>query len=131
MPDRPDGGAPCFSGEIRSDEVWKMLVGHGRHLRLSGHERLPRGRSSGSRSGDAKAREVYEAMAYQIAKWIGAAAAVLCGKVKAVVFTGGMARSKMLVGMIRKYAGFVAPFVVYPEIEEMVALASGAGRIGG
>ena len=29
------------------------------------------------RRGDAKAGEVYEAMAYQIAKWVGASAAVL------------------------------------------------------
>ena len=41
-----------------------------------------------------------------------------------MVFTGGMARSKMLIGMIRKYAGFVAPFLVYPEMEEMIALAT-------
>ena len=44
------------------------------------------------------------------------------GDVKAVVITGGMARSKLLVGMIRKYAGFVAPFVVYPEVEEMIGV---------
>ena len=76
------------------------------------------------RRGDAKAREVYEAMAYQIAKWVGASAAVLSGKVKAVVFTGGMARSQLLVRLIRKYCGFVAPFLVYPEMEEMAALAA-------
>jgi butyrate kinase len=35
-----------------------------------------------------------------------------------------MSRSKMLVRMIRKYAGFVAPFIVYPKSEEMYALAS-------
>ena len=65
-------------------------------------------------------------MAYQIAKWVGASAAVLSGQVKAVVLTGGLARSKRLVGLIRKYAGFVAPFMVYPEVEEMIALASAA-----
>ena len=46
------------------------------------------------RRGDAQAREVYEAMAYQIAKSVGEAAAVLCGRVKAVVFTGGMSQSR-------------------------------------
>ena len=120
----------CFSGEHTHAEVWKMLVGGGGMYRLSRHERLPR---SGERirSGDAKAQEVYEAMAYQIAKWVGASAAVLSGKVKAVVVTGGMARSRLLVGLIRKYAGFVAPFVVYPEVEEMIALATrAAGRDG-
>ena len=31
-----------------------------------------------------------------------------------------------LVRLIRKYAGFVAPFLVYPEMEEMYALAAAA-----
>ena len=117
--------ACCFSGKHTHAEVWKMLVGHGGMYAYLGtndcrevEERI--------RRGDAKAREVYEAMAYQIAKWVGASAAVLSGQVKAVVVTGGMARSKLLIGMIRKYAGFVAPFMVYPEIEEMIALASSA-----
>ena len=81
--------------------------------------------------GDAKAGEVYEAMAYQIAKWVGATAAVLSGKVNAVVFAGGMAGSKMLIRLIRKYCGFIAPFLVYPEMEEMVALACSVQDHGG
>jgi butyrate kinase len=114
----------CFSGKPR-DEVWKMLVGRGGIWSYLGtidcrevEERI--------KKGDKKAAEVYEAMAYQVAKWIGATAAVLSGQVKAVVVTGGMARSKSLVNMIKKYAGFVAPFVVFPEVEEMIALASSA-----
>jgi butyrate kinase len=121
----------CFSGKHTHEEVWKVLVGQGGIFAYLGtndcrevEERI--------RRGDAKAKEVYEAMAYQIAKWVGASAAVLSGQVKAVVITGGMARSKLLVKMIRKYAGFVAPFVVYPEVEEMVALATAAqGAVAG
>lgn len=41
-----------------------------------------------------------------------------------MVFAGGMARSKLLIRLIRKYCGFIAPFLIYPEMEEMVALAS-------
>ncbi len=115
----------CFSDDRAHAEVWKMLVGHGGIFAYLGtndcrevEERI--------RRGDAKAKEVYEAMAYQIAKWVGASAAVLSGRVKAVVVTGGMARSRLLVRLVRKYAGFVAPFVVYPEVEEMAALAAAA-----
>ncbi len=115
----------CFSGRPTHAEVKRMLVGGGGMYAYLGtndcrevEERI--------RKGDAKAKEVYEAMAYQIAKWVGASAAVLSGKVKAVVVTGGMARSRLLVRLMRKYAGFVAPFVVYPEVEEMTALASAA-----
>ncbi|MEN6457636.1 MAG: butyrate kinase [Thermoguttaceae bacterium] len=115
----------CFSDGKTYADIWKMLVGQGGIYSYLGtndcrevEERMAKG--------DAKAAEVYEAMAYQIAKWIGASAAVLSGQVKAVVVTGGMARSKPLIRFIRKYAGFVAPFVVYPEVEEMTALASAA-----
>jgi len=117
--------ALCFSGKHTHAEVWKMLVGHGGIYAYLGTNDC-REVEDRIRRGDAKAREVYEAMAYQIAKWIGASAAVLSGQVKAVVVTGGMARSPLLVRMIRKYAGFVAPLMVYPNVEEMNALATAA-----
>jgi butyrate kinase len=114
----------CFSGKHTHEEVWKMLVGHGGMFAYLGTNDC-RAVEDRIRRGDQKAAEVYEAMAYQIAKWVGASAAVLSGKVRAVVITGGMSRSKLLIRLIRKYAGFVAPFIVYPDTEEMIALASG------
>ncbi|NLF06382.1 MAG: butyrate kinase [Pirellulaceae bacterium] len=117
--------ATCFAGKHSHADVWKMLVGRGGMFAYIGTNDC---REVEKRIGrkDAKAAEVYEAMAYQIAKWIGASAAVLSGDVKAVVFAGGLARSKLLIRQIKKYAGFVAPFMVYPETEEMIALASAA-----
>ena len=102
-----------------------MLVGHGGLYAYLGTNDC-REVERRIRRGDAKARELYEVMAYKVAKWVGASAAVLSGRVKAVVITGGMSKSRLLVGMIRKYAGFVAPFLVYPEMEEMWALAASA-----
>jgi butyrate kinase len=113
----------CYSGEHTHADVKKTLVGRGGMFAYLGTNDC-REVENRIRRGDAKAREVYEAMAYQIAKWIGSSSAVLSGRAKAVVITGGMSRSKMLVRMIRKYAGFVAPFIVYPKSEEMFALAS-------
>ena len=115
----------CFSGKFSHDEVKKMLVGHGGLYAYLGTNDC-REIEKRIRRGDAKARELYEVMAYKVGKWVGASAAVLSGQVKAVVNTGGMSKSRLLVGMIRKYAGFVAPFIVYPELEEMLALASSA-----
>ncbi len=117
--------AVCFDNLHTHDEVWKMLVGHGGMYAYLGTNDC-RAVEDRIRRKDAKAAEVYEAMAYQIAKWIGASAAVLSGRVKAVVFAGGLARSKLLIRLIKKYAGFVAPFMVYPETEEMNALATAA-----
>jgi butyrate kinase len=113
----------CYSDHHTHEEIKKMLVGRGGLFAYLGTNDC-REVEARIRRGDKKAREVYEAMAYQIAKWVGSSTAVLSGQVKAVVFTGGLSRSRMLIGMIRKYAGFIAPFLVYAKSEEMLALAS-------
>jgi butyrate kinase len=79
--------------------------------------------------GDNLAREVYEAMAYQIAKEIGAMATVLKGHVDAILMTGGLASSRLLVDWVRDRVAFIGPVEVIPEIEEMRALAQGVLRI--
>lgn len=81
------------------------------------------------RNGDKKAELVYHAMAYNIAKEIGAMAAVLEGKVDAIFLTGGLAHSTILVEWIKKYVSFIAPVKVYPGERELFALASGAYRV--
>jgi len=78
--------------------------------------------------GDDRAREVYQAMAYQIAKEIGAMATVLSGRIDAIVLTGGLARSGLLVNWIVERVVFIAPVTVM-ETEEMSALAAGALRV--
>lgn len=51
-------------------------------------------------------------MAYQVAKQIGAMAAVLEGRVDAVLLTGGIAYSETVCDLIRRRTAFVAPVVV-------------------
>ena len=80
-------------------------------------------------AGDEVAREVYQAMAYQIAKEIGAMATVLEGGPDAILLTGGLAASELLVGWIRDRVAFLAPVEVFPAIEEMRALAQGGLRV--
>ena len=80
-------------------------------------------------TGDTAAREVYEAMAYQISKEIGAMAAVLAGRVDAIVLAGGLAGSTRLVGWIRDRVSWIARVLVYPGEDEMHALAEGALRV--
>ena len=77
--------------------------------------------------GDARAREVVDAMAYQIAKEIGAMATVLKGVVDAIVLTGAMAHSDHLVGLVRERVGFIAEaLLVLPGENELESLAAGA-----
>jgi butyrate kinase len=79
--------------------------------------------------GDAHAALVFDAMAYQVAKEIGAMAAVLHGGVDAVLLTGGMAHSTRLVEALRAHVEWIAPVVVYPGEDELQALAEGVLRV--
>jgi butyrate kinase len=78
--------------------------------------------------GDKWAKLVYENFAYQLAKYIGSYACVMEGKVDAIVMTGGVSNDKDFIENIRKYAGWIAPLIVYGGDFEMEAHASGAIR---
>ena len=115
--------AACFSGGKTQDEIWKMLVGRGEITPTWGPMIAARSKPRIGR-GDAKAARGLRSHGLsdrQVGRGHGGRA--VRAKSNAVVFAGGMARSKMLIRLIRKYCGFVAPFLVYPEMEEMVALA--------
>lgn len=118
----------CFSGEYTKEEIMKKLVGTGG---LSGYlgtndavkvEQMIQG-------GDEKARLIYDAMAYQVAKEIGAASAVLKGEVEAIVLTGGLAYGKSFVSSIRSYIDWISDVLVYPGENELQSLAQGALRV--
>ncbi|MDI6870655.1 MAG: butyrate kinase [Bacillota bacterium] len=80
------------------------------------------------RQGDTAALEVYQAMAYQVAKDIGAMATVLFGKVDAILLTGGLAHSALLTGWIADRVRHLAPVHLFPGEDELLALAEGAER---
>ncbi len=117
----------CFSGKYTRDEVLKMLTGKGGLVSYLGtnsglevEERIS--------NGDREALEVFEAMAYQVSKEIGAAAAVLKGCVDGIALTGSLAYSERLVNFIRERVSFISPIYVNPGENEMEALAEGALR---
>jgi butyrate kinase len=114
----------CFSGSYSESQMRTLVMGGGGLLAYLGtnsaqeiEERI--------RAGDDAAREVYEAMAYQVAKEIGAMAAVLAGRVDAVVLTGGLAASALLVNSVKHRVNFLGPMLVFPGENEMSALAQG------
>lgn len=79
--------------------------------------------------GNNYAKLIYDAMAYQVAKEIGAMSAVLKGNVEAIVLTGGLAYSKYLVNYIKSMVNFIAPVVIEAGEDEMEALNQGAQRV--
>jgi butyrate kinase len=122
------GVRPYEAYDLTYGEMFKKLAGRGglvAHLGTNSAVEV----ESRIEAGDRYARLVYEAMAYQIAKEIGAMATVLKGQVDAIVVTGGVAHSELLVEWIRKRVSWMAPVMVYPGEDEMLALAQGALRV--
>ena len=81
---------------------------------------------SSIKEGDRDKEQVVSAMVFQIAKEIGAKAAVLKGQVDQIIFTGGLSYSYYIIDSITEYVDFIAPITVYAGELEMDALAYGA-----
>ena len=82
-----------------------------------------------AKAGDAKAKLIYEAMAYQVAKEIGAMATVLYSDVDAILLTGGMAYSRYFVELISDRVKNMAPVHIFPGEDEMKALAKNGVKV--
>lgn len=126
----PAGGLArlCFSGDYSLEDVKKMLTGRGGYMAYLGTQD---GLEVAKRieEGDERAKLIQEGLAYQVAKEIGACAAVLKGQVDAIILTGGLAHNKEITGMICEHVSFIAKMVLYPGEDEMEALAAGALRV--
>lgn len=115
----------CFSGKYSFDEMKKMIVGKGGYVAYFGDSDAIAVEKAVI-AGDPKATLIENAMAYQVAKEIGSATAVLKGEVDAILLTGGLAYGKPFVEHIKQYISWIAPIFVYPGEDEMRALAMNA-----
>jgi butyrate kinase len=118
----------CCSGTMSEKELDRHVFGDGGLYAYLGTRDLIEVERRMD-AGDREAAAVFEAMIYQIAKEAGAMAAVLEGKVDAVLVTGGMAHSERVVARLRGYVEWIAPFKVYPGEDELRALAEGVFRV--
>jgi butyrate kinase len=123
------GGVPagqlvelCFAGTHTKPEICKLLKGKGGLVAYLGTSNAVEVEKR-VMAGDANAKLVYDGMAYQVAKEIGAMAAVLSGKVDVILITGGLAYSDYLTNIIRERVSFICNVLVYPGEDEMMALA--------
>lgn len=115
----------CFSGKYTEEELLKRVAGKGgltAHLGTN-DVRVVLQRIS---EGDEHAERVLNAMLFHTAKCIVSEAAVLCGKVDAIILTGGLAHSEYVVNQLRRRIEFLAPVCCYPGEDEMEALAMNA-----
>jgi butyrate kinase len=118
----------CFSGNFTKKDMIKKVRGGGGLKAYFGTAdcRDIEGRIT---DGDEKAKLVYDAMAYTVAKGLGSLAPVLNGDIDCVILTGGLANSKMLTGLIAERVKFIAPVEIAPGEDEMEALSLGILRI--
>ena len=79
--------------------------------------------------GDKKATLIWNAMIYQITKYIGQMAVVLKGHVDGIVLTGGLMRFDDIAEGIREACGWIADISVYPGEFEHEAMRDGALRV--
>ena len=118
----------CLSGNYTEPQLDRMVFGEGGLFAYLGTRDLEEVERRID-AGNAQAREVYDAMIYQVAKETGAMAAVLEGRVDAILLTGGMAHSERLISRLRSYVDWIAPVRVYPGEDELQALAEGVFRV--
>lgn len=115
----------AFSGDYTFEEMKSMITGKGGLFAYTGLNDAYEVEKA-ALAGDQNSYNVMEAMAYQIAKEIGAFSTVLKGDVDAILITGGMANSKWFTNMIIERVYKIAPVHIYPGEDEMRALAENA-----
>lgn len=118
----------ALSGKYDPPTLKKMITGQGgivAHLQVNDMRKV----EDMVKAGDAKATLVFEAMAYNVAKEIGSLAAVLEGRIDAIVLTGGIAFDPYFVELVRRRVEFAGRLIVLPGEDEMTSLAQGALRV--
>jgi len=133
--ERP-GGLPvgevmrlCYSGKYPTyDDIRKEFTSRGGLVAYLGTNDMKEVVAR-IEAGDEYAKLILKGMAYQTAKDIGAAAAVLHGDADAIIITGGIAYNTIVMDWIKEMVSFIAPFVVIPGEDELGALAMGALRV--
>lgn len=117
----------CFSGKYTEKEIRAMIQPKGGLVAYFNTNDLQEVEEM-AKSND-QAALVLDAMAYRVAKEIGAAAISFRGKVDAILLTGGMAYSDRLTSYITDHTAFIAPVHKYPGEDELQALASAIMRV--
>lgn len=118
----------CYSGKYTEKEVFSKIVGKGGFVAYLGTNDL-RDVLKLLEEGDKEAELVYDAFIYQVSKWIGEMSTVLCGKVDAILVTGGIAYSQKVINDIKSRVEWISKIVAYPGEDELLALAQGAIRV--
>ena len=121
----------CFSGQYTKEEIKKKLVGKGGAMAYFGTNDF-RELVARAEAGEEACATFIKGFCVSVAKYIGALATVVDGKVDAIILTGGIAYSKPIVEDISGRVSFIAPVEVYAGENELESLAeNGYGILAG
>ncbi len=122
----PTGGlvSLCYDPDYNEQRIRKMLCGRGGLVAHLGTNNMKEAFALAQT--DHRTKTVLDAMFYNIGKAIGSMAAVLAGKVDAIIITGGIAHNPPVCDYITKMVSFIAPVIVRPGENELEALATNA-----
>jgi butyrate kinase len=118
----------CFSGEYVREQIMSMISSHGGLAGYLGNKD-PKIIEKMIKNGDEKAKLIYDAMAYQVAKEIGSASTVLSGKIDAIILTGDLAYGSYFVKLITERIKWIADVIVSPGENDLQSLSEGALRV--
>lgn len=129
------GGVPaiaytkmCFSGKHTEKEMLKRIQGKGglvAHLGTADAREIEKMIEDGNEH----AKLIYYTFAYMLAKGIGQLATANAGDIDAIVFTGGLSRSQMLIAWITSLVSWIAPTIKFAGEFETEHAAFGVLRI--
>lgn len=121
----------CFSGQWTKEQIKKRLVGRGGAVAYFGTNDF-RELTARAEAGDKECETFIKGYCISFAKYIAGVATVVCGKVDAIILTGGIAYSGMITKEITDRVSFIAPVEVYPGENELESLAeNGYGILAG
>jgi len=112
----------CFSGKYTLEEMLEIVRGRGGMVAYlnttSGYnaEKMVE-------EGNEKARFIFEAMAYQVAKEVGAMCMTVTEPIDSILVTGPMANSRTLMSYLMERLPKVSEVHVYPGDDELEGLA--------
>ncbi len=112
----------CFSGKYDMAKVKKMVTAEGGFVSYLGTNDAYEVEKR-ALAGDEKCKLLVDAFCYQVSLEISRLAAVVKGKVDAIILTGGIAYSKPWMAQITEQIDWIAPVKIYKGENEMLALA--------
>jgi len=114
----------CFSGRYSERDVLDLVQRRGGVYSYFGTDDIRKLEELKAKR-NAQAALLYDALVYQIAKWIGAYTVVCRGRLDGIVLTGGLVKSKRFLSELKKWIGPLSKHLfVFSDEEEMPAMAA-------